>query len=353
MQQEEQTKALIQGIEKAFGKGVLMTGDSPPQEADVIPTGSFALDRALGIGGVPKGRIIEVYGPEASGKTTLALSIIAQSQKAGGVTAFIDAEHALDLRYARHLGVDCARMLLSQPDCGEQAMDVVEALVRSGQVDVVVVDSVAALVPKAEIDGEVGSGATGYDGVHEGLQARLMSRAMRKLASLAHQTGTTLVFLDKVRLKPDFGGEQNRKDGTYTSATGNALRFYASVRIDLRRIGAIKHGDNIVGSRVKIKVVKNKMAVPYRDAEIDLYFKVDSSNARPENTYSPGFCREAEVFDIALAQGVISRSGAFYRLGDELVGQGRDRAIAELKARPELCARVEAQLQPCDGGGDY
>ncbi len=312
---------LIRSVEKAFGRGTLMqaNGDAVEQGIETIPTGSFALDRALGIGGLPKGRIIEIYGLESSGKTTMALSAIAQAQKQGAIAAFVDAEHALDLRYARELGVDCSRMLLSQPDCGEQAMDVVEALVRSGQVGVVVVDSVAALTPKAEIDGEMGDN-------HVGLQARLMSRAMRKLASLAHQTGTTLIFINQIRMK--IGVIMGSPE---TTTGGNALKFYASVRLDVRRIGSIKKDENAIGNRVRIKVVKNKLAPPFRQAEIDLLF-------------GSGFNRESEVFDLAVAQGKLSRSGAFYRFGDELVGQGRERALAELKAKPELCARIVAAL---------
>ena len=312
---------LIKAIEKSFGRGTLMAanGEAVEQGVAVTPSGSFALDRALGIGGIPKGRIIEIYGPEASGKTTMALSVVAQAQKSGGIVAFVDAEHALDLRYARQIGVDCSRMLLSQPDCGEQALDVVEALVRSGQVDVVVVDSVAALVPKAEIDGEMGDN-------HVGLQARLMSRAMRKLASLAHQTGTTLIFINQIRMK--IGVTMGSPE---TTTGGNALKFYASVRLDVRRIGSIKKDEVVTGNRVRIKVVKNKLAPPFREVEIDLMF-------------GSGFCLQAEIFDLAVASGAITRSGAFYRLGDELVGQGRDRAVAELKARPDLCTRVQAQL---------
>ncbi|MFZ4577110.1 MAG: recombinase RecA [Myxococcota bacterium] len=311
---------LIKAIEKAFGRGILMPADGDVvEQVDVIPTGSFSLDRALGIGGLPKGRIIEIYGPEASGKTTLALSAIAQAQKQGAVAAFIDAEHALDLKYARDLGIDCSRMLLSQPDCGEQAMDVVEALVRSGQVGVVVVDSVAALTPKAEIDGEMGDN-------HVGLQARLMSRAMRKLASLAHQTGTTLIFINQIRMK--IGVMMGSPE---TTTGGNALKFYASVRVDVRRISSLKRDEQVYGNRTKIKVVKNKLAPPFRQCEVDLVF-------------GQGFQRETEVFDQAVAAGVLTRSGAFYRLGDELVGQGRDRAVAELKARPELCERLVALL---------
>jgi recombination protein RecA len=282
---------------------------------DVIPTGSFALDRCLGVGGVPKGRIIEIYGPESSGKTTLALSIIAQAQKQGAVAAFVDADHTLDLKYARDLGVDCSRLLLSQPDCGEQAMDVTEALVRSGEVGIVLVDSVAALTPKAEIDGEMGDN-------HIGLQARLMSRAMRKLASLAFQTGTTLVFVNKTGITP----------ATVENTTGgNALKFYASVRIEVRYIGSMKTDGVIVGNRLKIKVVKNKMAPPFRQCEIDLIF-------------GKGFCRESEVFDLAVLARVITRSGAFYKVGDETVGQGRDRAVANLKERTDVCEAIVRRL---------
>jgi recombination protein RecA len=318
---------LIKSVERAFGRGTLMAadGDAVEQGIEVISTGSFALDRALGIGGLPRGRIIEIYGPEASGKTTMALSALAQAQKQGAVCAFVDAEHALDLKYARDLGVDCSRMLLSQPDCGEQAMDVVEALVRSGQVSVIVVDSVAALTPKAEIDGEMGDN-------HVGLQARLMSRAMRKLASLAHQTGTTLIFLNQIRMK--IGVTLGSPE---TTTGGNALKFYASVRLDVRRIGSLKKEENVYGNRLKIKVVKNKMAPPFRQVEIDLLF-------------GHGFSRPSEIFDMAVAQGVISRSGAFYRFQDELVGQGRDRALNELKARPEFCERIASALQ--DDVGD-
>ena len=317
---------LIKSIEKAFGRGILMPADGAALEAvEVIPTGSFLLDRALGIGGLPKGRIIEIYGPEASGKTTMALAAVAQAQRQGGIVAYVDAEHALDLKYARDLGVDPARMLLSQPDCGEQAMDVVEALVRSGQIAVIVVDSVAALTPKAEIDGEMGDN-------HVGLQARLMSRAMRKLASLAHQTGTTLIFINQIRMK--IGVTMGSPE---TTTGGNALKFYASVRLDVRRIGSLKKDENVFGNRVKIKVVKNKMAPPFRQVEIDLLF-------------GKGFCREAEVFDAGVLHGVITRSGAFYRLGDELVGQGRERAVNELKAKPELCERVVKLLADAPAG---
>ncbi len=325
---------LIRSAEKSFGKGILMQADGAVVQKDIeiLPTGSFAIDRCLGVGGLPKGRIIEIYGPEASGKTTLALSAVAQAQAQGAVAAFVDAEHALDLRYARDLGINCAKMLLSQPDCGEQAMDVVEALVRSGEVGVIVIDSVAALVPKAEIDGEMGDN-------HVGLQARLMSRAMRKLASLAHQTGTTLIFINQIRMK--IGVTMGSPE---TTTGGNALKFYASVRLDVRRIGSLKKDDRVYGNRVKVKVTKNKVAPPFRQAEIDLVF-------------GKGFCREAEVFDAAVAQGVVSRAGAFYRLGEEMVGQGRERAVTELKANPGLCERIvlllgEAPVEVGAEGGD-
>ncbi|MSP90769.1 MAG: recombinase RecA [Myxococcales bacterium] len=322
---------LVRSIEKAFGKGIVMAADGPAVDQDIepLPTGSFALDRALGIGGLPKGRIIEIFGPESSGKTTMALSALAQAQRQGLVAAFIDAEHALDLKYARDLGCDCSRLLLSQPDCGEQAMDVVEALVRSGEVGLIVIDSVAALTPKAEIDGEMGDN-------HVGLHARLMSRAMRKLAALAHQTGTTLIFINQIRMK--IGVTMGSPE---TTTGGNALKFYASVRLDVRRIGSLKRDEAIYGNRLKIKVQKNKVAPPFRQCEIDLLF-------------GQGFCREAEVFDLGVQQGVIQRSGAFYRCGDEMVGQGRDRAVAELKARAELCRRIEAKLAdaPADLASD-
>lgn len=308
---------LIETAEKAFGRGILMAaeGNALDTTIEVIPTGSFALDRCLGIGGVPKGRIIEVYGPESSGKTSLALSIIAQSQKQGAVAAHVDADHTLDLRRARDLGVDCSRLLLSQPDCGEQAMDVTEALVRSGQIGIVLVDSVAALTPKAEIDGEMCDN-------HVGLQARLMSRAMRKLASLAYQTGTTLVFVNKTGVNA----------GIPEAATGaNALKFYASVRIDVRCIGALKNNKVVFGNRIRIKVVKNKMAPPFRQCEVDLIF-------------GKGFCRESEVFDLALQVGIITRSGGIFKVGNDTIGQGRSRTVANLKERRDLCDAVVQRL---------
>lgn len=315
---------LIKSTDRAFGRGTLMQADGSVEPGvEVVPTGSFAVDRALGIGGVPKGRIVEIYGPEACGKTTMALSIVAQAQKTGAVAAYIDAEHALELKYARDLGVDCSRMLLSQPDCGEQAMDVTEALVRSGQVGVIVIDSVAALTPKGELDYEVSAD----DG--PGLQARLMSRAMRKLASLAHQTGTTLVFLNQLKANAQ---------GVYNSTLGgNALKFYASARLDMRRIGSLtQDGCASFGQRVKLKVVKNKMAPPFRQVEVDLIF-------------GKGFVREREVFDMAVMQGFIIRKGAFFRFGDELVGQGRERAIKEMTQVPELCERIVAALRNDEG----
>jgi recombination protein RecA len=308
---------LIATAEKAFGRGILMAADGNAVDTaiDVIPTGSFALDRCLGIGGVPKGRIIEVYGQESSGKTSLALSIIAQSQKQGAVAAYVDADHTLDLRRARDLGVDCSRLLLSQPNCGEQAMDVTEALVRSGQVGIVLVDSVAALTPKAKIDGEMGDN-------HVGLQARLMSRAMRKLASLAYQTGTTLIFINETGI---VASNPEATTGT------NALKFYTSVRIDVRCIGALKNNKVVFGSRLRLKVVKNKMAPPFRQCEVDL-------------TFGKGFCRESEVFDLAVKDGVVTRNGVFFKVGDDTIGQGRNRAVANLKERPYLCDAIAKRL---------
>lgn len=312
---------LVQKLEKAFGRGILMPLEGESNWADgVIPTGSFRLDRALGIGGIPKGRIVEVYGPEASGKTTLALSCIAAAQKDGGVCAFIDAEHALNMTYVRDLGVDVSQLLVSQPDCGEQALEVVEQLVRSGSVDLVVVDSVAALTPRAEIEGEMGDH-------NVGLHARLMSRAMRKLAALAHKNGTTLLFINQIRHKIGvmFGSPE-------TTTGGNALKFYASCRLDVRRIGSLKKGDDIYGNKLRIKVVKNKMAPPFRKVEIELHF-------------GSGFSRAGELLDVAHDLGVVSRSGAYYRLGEELLGQGKVAAVKKLEATPELLERIEDSIR--------
>ncbi len=312
---------LVQKLEKAFGRGILMSldGDSVWDEG-VIRTGSFTLDRALGIGGIPKGRIVEIYGPEASGKTTLALSCIAEAQRDGGVCAFIDAEHALNMTYVRDIGVDCSQLLVSQPDCGEQALEVVEQLVRSGTVALIVVDSVAALTPRAEIEGEMGDH-------NVGLHARLMSRAMRKLAALAHKNGTTLLFINQIRHKIGvmFGSPE-------TTTGGNALKFYASCRLDVRRIGSLKRGDEIYGNKVRVKVVKNKMAPPFRNVEIELHF-------------GTGFCHAGELLDVAQELEVVTRSGAYYRLGEELLGQGKAAAVKKLEADAELMARVEDAIR--------
>ena len=312
---------LVQRLEKAFGRGILMSLDGDAVWSDgVIGTGSYALDRALGIGGIPRGRIVEVYGPEASGKTTLALSCIAAAQREGGVCAFIDAEHALNMTYVRDIGVNPSELLVSQPDCGEQALEVVEQLVRSGEVDLIVIDSVAALTPRAEIEGEMGDH-------NVGLHARLMSRAMRKLAALAHKNETTLLFINQIRHKIGvmFGSPE-------TTTGGNALKFYASVRLDVRRIGSLKRGDEIYGNKLRIKVVKNKMAPPFRKVEIELHF-------------GRGFCPAGELLDAAYEHGVVSRSGAYYRLGEELLGQGKAAAIKKLEGDASLLDRLEAALR--------
>ncbi len=312
---------LVKRLEKAFGRGILMPLDGDAQWTEgVIPTGSFALDRALGIGGIPQGRIVEVYGPEASGKTTLALSCIAEAQRAGSVCAFIDAEHALNMTYVKDMGVDPSQLLVSQPDCGEQALEVVEQLVRSEQVDLVVIDSVAALTPRAEIEGEMGDQSLG-------LHARLMSRAMRKLAGLAHKNNTTLLFINQIRHKIGvmFGSPE-------TTTGGNALKFYASCRLDVRRIGSLKRADEIYGNRIRVKVVKNKMAPPFRNVEIELHF-------------GRGFRRAGEVLDVAADLGVVTRSGAYYRLGEELLGQGKSAAAERMEGDPELLARVEDAIR--------
>ncbi|MCO4761286.1 MAG: recombinase RecA [Myxococcales bacterium] len=315
---------LVKKLEKAFGRGILMPldGESTWDEG-VIPTGSFALDRGLGIGGIPRGRIVEVYGPEASGKTTLALSCIAEAQKEGSVCAFIDAEHALNMTYVRDIGIDPSQLLVSQPDCGEQALEVVEQLVRSESVDLIVVDSVAALTPKAEIEGEMGDH-------NVGLHARLMSRAMRKLAGLAHKNGTTLLFINQIRHKIGvmFGSPE-------TTTGGNALKFYASCRLDVRRIGSLKKGDEIYGNRIRIKVVKNKMAPPFRKVETELHF-------------GRGFCRAGELLDVAHELGAVTRSGAYYRLGEELLGQGKAAAVKKMEADAALLERVELAIEACE-----
>ncbi len=313
--------AAIAAIEKQYGKGaILRLGDRGPHtKVPVLPTGSLSLDLALGTGGYPRGRIVEVYGPESSGKTTLALHAIAEAQRAGGTAAFVDAEHALDVTYAEALGVDCAALLVSQPDCGEQALSMCDLLVASGGVDIIVIDSVAALVPRAEIEADMGEQQVG-------LQARLMSQAMRKLARAAHQGESILFFLNQLRQKigVTFGSPE-------TTTGGNALKFFASVRLDVRRIGGIKNGEDHVGNRTRVKVVKNKLAPPFRQAEFDII-------------YGRGVDSVADLLDLAVGAGLLEKSGAWYAHGGEKIGQGRDRARAWLDEHPELAASLRERL---------
>ena len=308
-------------IEKNFGKGTVMRlGDKPEMSVDAIPTGSLALDAALGIGGVPKGRIIEIYGPESSGKTTLALHILAEAQKMGGEVAFVDAEHALDPVYAAALGVDTDNMLVSQPDTGEQALEITDALVRSGAVDAVVVDSVAALVPKQEIEGEMGD-------TFVGLQARLMSQALRKLAGTISKTNCVVIFINQLRMKIGvmYGNPE-------TTTGGNALKFYSSVRLDVRRVEAIKEGGNVVGNKTRVKVVKNKVAPPFREAYFDIM-------------YGQGISKWGELVDLAVQMEVIQKSGSWFSMGDERIGQGKDSVKAFLQANPDIAEEVEEQVR--------
>ncbi len=313
-------------IEKAFGKGAVMRlGDRDTNESvEVIPTGSLALDAALGTGGLPRGRVVEVYGPESSGKTSLALSAIARVQESGGIAAVVDAEHALDPRWADVLGVDVANLLVSQPDCAEQALEITEILVRSGSVDLVVIDSVAALVPRAEVDGEMGD-------AHVGLQARLMSQALRKLTAAAHRSNCCVVFINQLRQKigVTFGSSE-------TTTGGNALKFYASVRLDVRRIATLRAGDRAFGNRVRIKVVKNKLAAPFQQAEVDLLF-------------GQGFNRWGELLDLGVAHGFVTKSGSWYSVDGDSIGQGRERAAAALAERPELAASIERRVREALG----
>ncbi|MBN8535495.1 MAG: recombinase RecA [Deltaproteobacteria bacterium] len=328
----EKLKALelaVSTIEKQFGKGSIMrlgVSDSLHKDIEVISTGSLSLDIALGIGGLPKGRIVEVYGPESSGKTTIALSVIAQAQKKGGVVAFIDAEHALDVNYAKKLGVNAEDLLISQPDTGEQALEIAETLVRSGAVDVIVVDSVAALVPRAEIEGEMGDS-------HMGLQARLMSQALRKLTAAINRSNTLMIFINQIRMKIGvmFGNPE-------TTTGGNALKFYASVRMDVRRVGAIKDGEEITGNRTAVKIVKNKLAPPFTKTEFDLM-------------YNEGISAEGDVLDLAVVANLVDKSGAWFSYKGERMGQGRDQAKQYLRQNPEAMATLRNQLLSSHGIG--
>jgi recombination protein RecA len=328
---DDRNKAIetaLASLEKQFGKGSIMRLGSKEAVVpiSVISTGSISFDAALGVGGVPRGRVIEIFGPESSGKTTITLQIIAEAQKAGGLAAFVDAEHALDPAYAKKLGVDIDNLLISQPDYGEQALEIVEALVRSGAIDVLVVDSVAALVPKAELDGEMGDS-------HMGLQARLMSQALRKLTGTVSKSRTCLIFINQIRDKIGvmFGNPE-------TTTGGKALKFYSSMRIDIRRIGAVKEGDVVVGSRTKVKIVKNKVAAPFRDAEFDIL-------------YGEGISREGDALDLAVTHGIVDKSGAWYSFQGERIGQGRENVRSFLKENKDVFARVDAELRKKMGIG--
>jgi len=314
--------AALGQIEKQFGKGsVMRLGDQgTAQNVQAIPTGSLSLDMALGIGGLPRGRVVEIYGPESSGKTTLTLQVIAEAQKLGGTAAFIDAEHALDPQYARKLGVNVDDLLISQPDTGEQALEIVDMLVRSAAVDVVVVDSVAALTPKAEIEGEMGDS-------HMGLQARLMSQALRKLTANIKRSNTMVIFINQIRMKIGvmFGNPE-------TTTGGNALKFYASVRLDIRRIGAIKKGDEVVGNQTRVKVVKNKVAPPFKQCEFDIL-------------YGEGISKEGELIDMGVDQEIVQKSGAWYSYGGDRIGQGKDNVRNFLKENPAIAADIESQIR--------
>jgi len=322
MQEREKAIELaVSQIEKQFGKGSIMRlgNDQPLPDVPAIPTGALSLDVALGVGGVPRGRVIEVFGPESSGKTTLALHIVAEAQKLGGIAAFVDAEHALDIGYARKLGVKTDDLLVSQPDTGEQALEIAETLVRSGAIDILVVDSVAALVTKAEIEGEMGDS-------HMGLQARLMSQALRKLTGIISKSNCCVIFINQIRMKIGvmFGNPE-------TTTGGNALKFYASVRMDIRKIATLKQGNDVIGSRTKVKVVKNKVAPPFKEVEFDIL-------------YGEGISKEGDLLDLAVDKGIVDKSGAWFSYGKERIGQGRENTRIYLKERPELCAEIREKL---------
>ncbi|MBE9516890.1 MAG: recombinase RecA [Proteobacteria bacterium] len=314
--------AALGQIEKQFGKGAVMRlGDKGADHSiDVIPTGSLSLDIALGIGGLPRGRVVEIYGPESSGKTTLTLQVIAEAQKLGGTAAFVDAEHALDPEYARKLGVNTDDLLVSQPDTGEQALEIVDMLVRSGAVDIVVVDSVAALTPKAEIEGDMGDS-------HMGLQARLMSQALRKLTGNIKRSNTMVVFINQIRMKIGvmFGNPE-------TTTGGNALKFYASVRLDIRRIGALKKGDEVIGNHTRVKVVKNKVAPPFKQCEFDIL-------------YGEGISKEGELIDMGVEQEIVKKAGAWYSYNEDRIGQGKDNVRIYLKENPAIAAEIESRVR--------
>jgi recombination protein RecA len=322
---ENRKKALAAAlgqIEKQFGKGsVMRLGDGgPTKDIEVVSSGSIGLDAALGVGGLPRGRVVEIYGPESSGKTTLTLQVIAEAQKLGGTAAFVDAEHALDPAYAEKLGVNVDDLLVSQPDTGEQALEITDMLVRSGAVDVIVVDSVAALTPKAEIEGEMGDS-------HMGLQARLMSQALRKLTGNIKRSNAMVIFINQIRMKIGvmFGSPE-------TTTGGNALKFYSSVRLDIRRIGAIKKGDEVIGNQTRVKVVKNKVAPPFKQAEFEIL-------------YGGGISREGEIIDHGVEQGIIDKAGSWYSYKDDRIGQGKENAREYLKANPEVSAEIERQIR--------
>jgi len=321
MDKEKALELAITQIERQFGRGsVMKLGQRPQLKVDSIPTGSLALDLALGVGGIPRGRVIEIYGQESSGKTTLALHVIAEAQKRGGIAAFVDAEHAVDPLYARNLGVDIDNLLISQPDTGEQALEIVDALVRSGAVDVVVLDSVAALVPKAEIEGEMGDS-------HVGLQARLMSQALRKIGGSASKTNTAAIFINQIREKIGvmFGNPE-------TTPGGRALKFWASVRIEVRRVETLKSGQEPIGNRVRVKIVKNKVAAPFKQAEFDVFF-------------NRGISREGSVLDVAAELGIVTKTGTWFNYGDVRLGQGRDNARKFLEENQSLCAELEERIR--------
>ena len=323
---EEALEQALLKIEKDFGKGAIMKlGDNEYQKVEVIPTGCLTLDMALGIGGIPRGRIIEIYGPESSGKTTVSLHIVAEAQKLGGRAAFIDAEHALDPVYAEHLGVDVKNLYVSQPDNGEQALNICETLIRSGAFDVVVIDSVAALTPKAEIDGEMGDN-------HVGLQARMMSQALRKMTSVSSKSGTAIIFINQLREKIGvmFGNPE-------TTTGGKALKFYASIRLDVRKTDTIKDGQNVLGNRTKVKVVKNKLAPPFKTAEFDIM-------------YGTGISQSGCILDLAIELGIIKKSGAWFSYNDEKIGQGKENTKLYLEKNPDVMAEVEAKVRELMSG---